>query len=68
MGLLAFGIVLIVIGFLVGATNLLGLAELAGPLVWLGWIVLAIGIVLAILHFVMAPRRDVVVERRRRAL
>jgi hypothetical protein len=65
MGLLALGIVLILVGILFSFTNLLGLAGIGDNLQWLGWVVLAIGVVLAIVHFVMAPRRDVVVERRR---
>lgn len=65
MGLLAFGIVLIVLGVILAATNLLGFAALGGTLVWLGWICLGIGIVLAILHFLMGPRRrDVIIDRR----
>lgn len=68
MGMLAFGIVLLVIGVVLAATNFLGLATLSEPLVWLGWVAIAIGIVLAILHFVTAGRArdDVVVERRYR--
>ena len=67
MGLLAFGIVLILIGVVLAATNLLGLAILAGPLVWLGWVTLGIGVILAILHFALGPRRTVI-ERERRTL
>lgn len=66
MGLLAFGIVLLVVGIVLAFTNLLGLAALAAPLTWLGWVAIALGLVLAILHFVTAGRRDeVVVEERR---
>ena len=63
MGFLALGILLIVVGVLLAFTNALGFAALGGTLVWLGWICLGIGIILAILHFVMGPRRTTVVER-----
>lgn len=65
MGLLALGIVLILLGIIFSFTNLLGLAGLGDNIQWLGWVVLAIGVILAIVHFVMAPRREVVYERRR---
>ncbi len=66
MGLLALGIVLILLGIIFSFTNLLGLAGIGDNLQWLGWVVLAIGVVLAIVHFVTAGRRrDVVIERRR---
>lgn len=68
MGLLAFGIVLILVGIVLSFTNVLGLAGIAGSLVWLGWICLGIGVLLAILHFVMGPRRATVVERRYREI
>jgi amino acid transporter len=63
MGFLSLGIVLIVVGILLAFTNLMGFAALGGALVWLGWICIGIGIILAILHFVLAPRRTTVVER-----
>lgn len=66
MGLLALGIVLILLGIIFSFTNLLGLAGLGGSLQWLGWVVLAIGVILAVVHFLTAGRRrEVVVERRR---
>jgi protein-S-isoprenylcysteine O-methyltransferase Ste14 len=67
MGLLALGIVLILLGIVFSFTNLLGLAGIGDNLQWLGWVVLAIGVILAIVHFVTAGRRrdEVVVERRR---
>ena len=67
MGMLAFGIVLLVLGVVLSATNFLGLAELSGPFVWIGWVAIAIGLVLAILHFVTAGTRrtDTVIEERR---
>ena len=63
MGFLAFGIVLILVGIVLAFTNVLGFAALGGTLVWLGWICLGIGVILAILHFVIGPRRTTVVER-----
>lgn len=63
MGFLAFGILLIVAGVLLAFTNALGLGGLGDTFVWLGWICLGIGVILAILHFVMGPRRTTVVER-----
>lgn len=68
MGLLVLGIVLILAGILVSFTNAFGLAGVGGSLVWLGWVAIAIGVILAIVHFVMAPRRTTVVERRGRYL
>lgn len=64
MGMLALGIVLVLVGLVLAFTNVLGLATLAQPIIWLGWVCVAIGIVLAVLYFVGgARRRDVVVER-----
>lgn len=64
MGMMAFGILLVVVGLLLAFTNALGLAELAQPLVWLGWVCVAIGVVLALIYaFSGRTRRDVVVER-----
>lgn len=65
MGLLALGILLVVVGLILSFTNAMGFAPLGDNLVWLGWVVFAVGVILAVIHFVMAPRRDVVVERRR---
>lgn len=67
MGMLGVGILLIVLGVLVAATNAFGLAEIGATFVWLGWICLAIGVVLAILHFAMGPRTTVI-ERERRTI
>lgn len=64
MGLLALGIVLVVAGLLLAFTNVLGLAPIGDNLVWLGWVVFAVGVVLAIVSFVMG-RRTVVYDRRR---
>jgi hypothetical protein len=66
MGFLSLGIVLILIGIVLAFTNALGFAALGGSLVWLGWICLGIGIILAILHFVMGPRGTVVEREVRR--
>lgn len=63
MGMMAFGILLVVVGLVLAFTNALGLAELAQPLVWLGWVCVAIGVVLALVYAFSARRRDVVVER-----
>lgn len=64
MGMMAFGILLVVVGLLLAFTNALGLAELAQPFIWLGWICVAIGIVLALIYAFSARRdRDVVIER-----
>lgn len=68
MGFLAFGILLIVVGVVLSFTNLLGLAGLGGSLAWIGWICLGIGVILAILHFIMGPRRTVVERETRRTL
>ncbi|HET6405094.1 MAG TPA: hypothetical protein VFH78_10640 [Candidatus Thermoplasmatota archaeon] len=63
MGMMALGILLVIVGLVLSFTNALGLAELAQPLVWLGWVCIAIGIVLALIYAFAGRRRDVVVER-----
>lgn len=64
MGMMTLGVVLVVVGLVLAFTNLLGLAELAQPLIWIGWVVLAIGVVLALVSLATrGRRRDVVVER-----
>lgn len=64
MGFLTFGIVLILVGVVLAFTNALGFAALGGTFVWIGWICLGIGVILAILHFAMGgSRRTTVVER-----
>lgn len=63
MGMMAFGILLVVVGIVLAFTNVLGLAELAQPLVWLGWICVALGIVIALVYAFSGRRRDVVIER-----
>ncbi len=47
MGLIRLGIVLIIVGVLLSVTGLFGSG---GPIQYLGWVVLAIGVILAILH------------------
>ena len=70
MGFLTFGIVLILVGVVLAFTNALGFASLGASFVWIGWICLGIGVILAILHFAMggALRRTTVIERRGRTL
>lgn len=68
MGFLAFGILMIVVGVILAFTNVLGLGGLGDSFVWVGWICLGIGIILAILHFVMGPRRTVVERETRRTI
>jgi hypothetical protein len=63
MGMLAFGILLVVVGLVLAFTNALGLAALSQPLIWLGWVCVAIGVVLALIYAFSGRRRDVVVER-----
>lgn len=65
MALLGLGILLVVVGLIMAFTNVFGFAGLGGSLIWLGWVVFAVGVVLAIIHFVMGPRRGTVIERRR---
>lgn len=67
MGLLSLGIILVLVGLVLAFTNLFGFAGLGGGLMWLGWILLAIGVILTIVHMV-AGRRAVVYERRRGVL
>ena len=51
MGLIWLGILLILAGILLSVV-----LPVAGAIVYVGWIVLAIGVVLAILHFIVRPR------------
>jgi hypothetical protein len=48
-GLIGWGIALVIIGLVLGLLGVAGF--LAGTLQWLGWLVLLVGIVLAIVHF-----------------
>lgn len=64
MGMMALGIVLVVVGLVLAFTNVLGLAELAQPLVWLGWVCVAIGIVLALIYAFSARRAGTTVVER----
>lgn len=66
MGLLGLGVVILLVGLLLAATNWLGLGIVADEFWWIGWAVFAVGVVLAILSYVMTPRRDAVVYERRR--
>lgn len=56
MGLIRLGIVLIIVGVLLSIT---GLFDFGGTLQYLGWIVLGIGVVLAILHYATGGRASV---------
>lgn len=56
MGLIGLGIVLIIVGVLLSVTGFFGLA---GPLQYLGWVVLVIGVILAIIHYVSGRRQAV---------
>ena len=47
MGLIWWGVVLIAIGLLLGLTGAFGMG---GALQYLGWILLIVGVVLAIIH------------------
>ena len=63
MALLTFGILLVVLGLILAFTNAFGIGAIGGTLMWLGWICVGIGVILAVVHFVTAGRRrDVVVE------
>lgn len=50
MRFLELGIVLLLIGVVLSFTNVLG--GLGGGLMYVGWICLAVGLILAIVHFV----------------
>lgn len=56
MGLIRLGIVLIIVGLLLSVTGLFGFG---GTLQYVGWVVLAIGAVLAILHYAGGRRQTV---------
>lgn len=51
MQTLGLGIALLVIGAILSFLPIFGVA-IGGPLMWLGWILVLVGIVLAIWHFV----------------
>lgn len=69
MGMMALGILLVVLGLVLAVMNLFRLAELSAPVTWLGWPSLVIGIILALIDGVTSRRvtsrrvTDVVVER-----
>ncbi len=46
-GMIWWGVALIVVGVILGATGAFGLG---GVLTWLGWLLLIVGVVLAIVH------------------
>ena len=52
-GLIWWGLVLIVGGLIIGLFG----GPLAGPVAYVGWILLAVGLILAVLHFVGGNRR-----------
>ncbi len=52
-GLVWWGVALIVIGVILGATGAFGLG---GVLTWLGWLLLIVGIVMAVIH--LAAHRE----------
>jgi hypothetical protein len=49
MGLIGLGIALILIGLILGLTGAFGLG---GVLVWIGWLMLIVGVILAIVYAV----------------
>lgn len=49
MGLIGLGLALIIIGLIIGLTGAFGIG---GLLQWVGWLLLLVGIVLAIVHAV----------------
>ncbi|MCA1812661.1 MAG: hypothetical protein LC624_01770 [Halobacteriales archaeon] len=53
MGFIWLGIVLIVLGVLLGFT---GLFPLGGALANIGWLLIIVGVILAVLHFIAGPR------------
>jgi len=68
MALLGLGILLVIVGIVLSFTNAFGFAGLGGSLVWLGWVCIGLGILLAIVHLFTRRRSGVVVERRYREL
>lgn len=65
MALLGLGILLVIVGLVLAVTNFMGLGVLADEFWWIGWVVFGVGLVLALVHMAMAPRRrEVVYERR----
>lgn len=68
MGLLTLGVVLVLVGLIMAFTNVFGFAGLGGSLMWIGWVLVALGVILAIVHLVMGPRRRAVVYERRRGI
>lgn len=53
-GLIWWGIALIVIGVILGATGAFGLG---GVFTWLGWLLLVVGVILAIVHLASGAAR-----------
>ena len=52
MRFLELGIVLLLIGVILTVTNAVGFAAIGSGLIWVGWICLAVGLILALMHFV----------------
>lgn len=52
-GLIWWGVALIIIGVILGATGAFGMG---GVLTWIGWLLLIVGVILAIVH--LASRRE----------
>lgn len=53
MGLIGLGIALVIVGLLLGLTGFLGIASIFQ---YIGWILLGIGVILAIVHYATAAR------------
>jgi hypothetical protein len=51
-GLIGWGLALIIIGLVLGLTGAFGVG---GALQWIGWLLLIVGIVLAIVHAIQRP-------------
>lgn len=56
MGLIRFGIFLILVGVVLSVT---GLFDFGGALQYVGWIALVVGVILAILHYATGGRASV---------
>ena len=57
MGLLAFGIFLLVVGAALAFAELAPLGGFGAPLMWAGWVCLALGAILIVAHVATGPKR-----------
>lgn len=62
MGFLAFGILLLLLGGVLALADLLPPGPLLSPLIYTGWLLLALGTTLVVIHVAVGPPRDARLE------